>query len=119
MMKKESNNMKIRVISFLNDPLKAEIANIDINVNDLEHLDIFETILDSLRDDLLIDLVHHCDNFQTVPSENVPKSSDDTLLVHFAFKALLINQAIESKQNHEIDAFRIIENPLMKHLEYF
>ena len=115
--------MRIRIISFLNDPFVAEIANIDINIKMPAEIDTFEMMLTSMRDELLIDLVHNCEEYEKVDfyeSEERPEfeESFDMLLHYFAFRDLLVNQALDARRFEEIDSYLVIKNPYMKHLEY-
>lgn len=115
--------MRIRIISFLNDPFVAEIANIDININMPAEIEIFQTLFNSMRDELLIDLVHNCEEYEKVEfyeDEERPEFEEslDLLLHHFAFRDCIVNQALDARRFKEIDSYLVIKNPYMKHLEY-
>lgn len=115
--------MRIRIISFLNDPFEAEIANIDINIKMLFEYEDFQTLFNSLRDELLLDLVHNCEEFERVKfyeNEERPEFKEplDMLLHHFAFRDCIVNQALDARRFEEIDSYLVIKNPYMKHLEY-
>src|SRR6056300_1554729 len=115
--------MRIRLISFLNDPFVAEIANIEINVSLLAEIEIFQTLLTSMRDELLIDLVHNCEEFEKVKfyeDEERPEFEEslDMLLHHFSFRDCIVNQALDARRFNEIDSYFVIKNLYMRQLEY-
>lgn len=109
--------MRIRIISFMSNAFEADTANIDINIDYPDNVEVFEQLFYMMKDEHLFYLMCACHEQETESFGDVSEF-DEPMLAYFAFRNCLINKAIEAKKHNEIDHYIVLQNPEYRYKEF-
>ena len=109
--------MRIRIISFMSNAFEAETANIDINIDMPDNVEVFEQLFYMMKDEHLFYLMCACHEREK-ESFGVESDYDEPMLAYIAFRTCLINKAIEAKKHNEIDHYIVLQNPEYRYKEF-
>jgi len=107
--------MRIRIISFMTNAFEANTADIEINIDYPDNVEVFEQLFYMMKDEHLFYLMCACHDQE---KESIDADYENPLLAYIAFRQCLINKALEAKKYKEIDYYVVLENPEMRYKEF-